>query len=112
VVAGWGTWDFPEGGACGPEPALQALPADGAFVWVDEYADPGNRPDFEAGGPPRTIDLQTPPARWECAASAPSRMYLFSDAGRYFELHVALGPDATAATIGQAEQLMASFTAG
>jgi len=111
VVAAWGTWDFPTGGDCGPETALRALPADGAFVWVVEYADPGNRGDFEGGGPPRSIDLQTPPARWECAAAAPSRMYLFSEAGRYFELHVALGPDAPAGTIAQAEQLMASFTA-
>jgi hypothetical protein len=111
VVAAWGTWDFPTGGDCGPEPALRDLPADGALIWVDEYADPGSSADFEAGGPPSSIDLQTPPARWMCAAGAPSRMYLFSDGGRYFEMHVALGPDASPGTIGQAEQLMASFTA-
>lgn len=111
VVAAYGTWDFPTGGACGPEPALAALPADGAFVWVDEYADPGNRADFETGGPPSSIDLQTPPARWQCASSAPSRMYLFGLAGRYFELHIALGPQASAGTIAQAEHVMASFRA-
>ncbi len=113
VVAAWGTWDFPAGGDCGPEPALQALPADGAFVWVDEYGDPGNRGDFATGpsGPPPTIDLQTPPARWRCAASAPSRMYLFTEAGRYFELHVAFGPAVTPEAIAAAEHLMATFTA-
>ncbi len=111
VVAAWGTWDFPAGGECGPEPALRALPAGGALVWVDEYADPGNKGDFEAGGPPPSIDLQTPPDRWQCASAAPSRAYLFSDAGRYFEMHVALGPDVAADTVGQAEQMMASFTA-
>lgn len=111
VVAAYGTWDFPVGGACGPEPALAALPADGAFVWVDEYADPGNMADFERGGPPSSIDLQMPPARWQCASSAPSRMYLFGQAGRYFELHIALGPQATAGTIAEAEHVMASFQA-
>jgi hypothetical protein len=111
VVGAYGTWDFAIGGECGPEPALQELPADGALVWVDEYADPGNRADFEPGGPPSSIDLQTPPARWTCAAGAPTRMYLFSEAGRYFEMHVAFGPDASADTIGQAEALMASFRA-
>jgi aryl-alcohol dehydrogenase-like predicted oxidoreductase len=64
VVAAWGTWQFPTGGGCGPEAALAALPADGALVWVDEYADPGNKPDFETR-PPSSIDLQTPPARWQ-----------------------------------------------
>jgi hypothetical protein len=111
VVAAYGTWDFPVGGACGPEPALAALPPDGAFLWVDEYVDPGNRGDFETGGPPSSIDLQTPPARWQCASSAPSRMYLFGQAGRYFELHIALGPQASPGTIVQAEHIMASFSA-
>jgi len=41
VVAAYGTWDFPTGGNCGPEPALGDLPTDGALVWVAEYADPG-----------------------------------------------------------------------
>jgi len=111
VVAAYGTWDFPAGGTCGPEPTLAALPANGALVWVDEYADPENRADFEPGGPPSSIDLQTPPARWQCASSAPSRMYLFGLAGRYFELHIALGPQASAGTIAQAEHVMASFRA-
>jgi hypothetical protein len=111
VVASYGTWDFPTGGTCGPEPALQQLPTDGAFVWVEEYAAPSNSADFEPGGPPRTIDLQTPPARWECATAAPSRKYLFRDGGRFFEMHVALGPDASPDTIAQAERVMASFAA-
>jgi hypothetical protein len=102
VVAAFGTWDFPGGGPCGPEPALAELPADGALVWIVEHANPGNRGDFIELLPIFSIDLQTPPARWECAAAAPSRMYLFRDAGRYFEFHVALGANATAATVAQA----------
>src|SRR5439155_2366600 len=67
VIVAAGTWDFPTGGECGPEPALADLPGDGALVWVDEYASPQDAADFESGGAPTRIDLQTPPARWVCA---------------------------------------------
>jgi hypothetical protein len=111
VVAAYGTWDFPTGGDCGPEPALGDLPTDGALVWVAEYADPGYAGDFYAPGPGFSIDLQAPPARWECAAAAPSRMYLFRVAGRFFEIHVAFGPDANEETIGQANDVITSLQA-
>lgn len=111
VVAGFGTWDFPTGGDCGPEPALADLPDDGAFVWILEYADPGYRGDFVGLSPKFSIDLQTPPARWECADSAASRMYLFRIGGRLFEFHVALGPNATEGTIEQVNHLITSLRA-
>jgi hypothetical protein len=111
VVGAFGTWDFPTGGECGPEPALLDLPNDGALVWIVEHANPGNRGDFIELLPIFSIDLQTPPARWDCAAAEPSRMYLFRDAGRYFEFHVALGANATGATVAEAEQLIRSFRA-
>ncbi len=111
VVAAYGTWDFPTGGDCGPEPALGVLPTDGALVWVAEYTDPGYAGDFYSPGPGFSIDLQTPPARWECSAAAPSRMYLFRVAGRYFEIHVAFGPDANEDTIGQATGIITSLRA-
>ncbi|HET7870260.1 MAG TPA: hypothetical protein VFM85_08075, partial [Actinomycetota bacterium] len=111
VVTAYGTWDFPMGGECGPEPALEDLPADGALVWVVEYVDPGYAGDFYSPGPGFSIDLQTPPARWECAAAAPSRMYLFRVAGRFFEIHVAFGPDANEETIGQANGVITSLAA-
>jgi hypothetical protein len=111
VVAAWGTWDFPTGGECGPEPALEDLPTDGALVWVVEYADPGYAGDFIPLMPQFSIDLQTPPARWECAAAAPSRVYLFGVAGRFFEAHVAFGSDAIAETIGQASAVITSLAA-
>jgi hypothetical protein len=111
VVAAYGTWDFPTGGDCGPEPALGDLPTDGALVWVAEYADPSYAGDFYAPGPGFSIDLQTPPARWECAVAAPSRMYLFRVAGRFFEIHVAFGPDANEETIGRANGVITSLQA-
>jgi len=38
-------------------------------------------------------------------------VYLFSDAGRYFEMHVALGWGASQATISDVEHLMTTFHA-
>ncbi len=111
VVAAYGTWDLPTGGDCGPEPALGDLPTDGALVWVVEHADPGYAGDFYSPGPGFSIDLQTPPARWACSAAAPSRMYLFRVAGRFFEIHVAFGPDANEKTIGQANGVITSLRA-
>jgi hypothetical protein len=112
VVAAYGTWDFPKGGGCGPESALADLPADAALVWLVEYANPGNAGDFIGLSPQFSIDLQNPPVRWECAAAAPSRMYLFRDGGRFFAVHVALGLEATATTVQQANDLITSLRAG
>jgi hypothetical protein len=111
VVAAFGTWDFPTGGGCGPEEALQQLPEDGALVWVVEHASPGNAGDYISPPPRFSLDLQEPPARWECAAGAPSRKYLFRIGGRFFDVHLALGPDATGAIISQAEDLIDSLQA-
>jgi hypothetical protein len=109
VDVAYGTWDFPTGGSCGPENALRDLPSSGAFVWIDEYADPDNNGDFEGLYPNFSIDLQTPPARWQCAAAAPSRMYLVKLSGRYFEIHAAFGPAATDATVQAAADLISSL---
>jgi hypothetical protein len=109
VVAAYGTWDLPIGGGCGPEAALQDLPSDGALVWVVEHARPGNAGDYISLSPLFSIDQQTPPARWECASGAPSRMYLFLIGGRYLEVHLALGSTASDATTQQAETLIKSL---
>jgi len=111
VVAAYGTWDFPTGGVCGPEMALQDLPADGALAWIVEYANPGYAGDFIDLAPQFSIDRQIPPARWECAAAAPSRMYLFRVGGRFFEVHLALGPGAADETFRQAESLITGLQA-
>jgi hypothetical protein len=112
VVAAYGTWDFPTGGACGPEPALAELPTDGALVWLVEYANPGNAGDFIGLSPLFSIDIQNPPARWECAAAAPSRMYPFRIGGRFIEVHVALGPAVSSSTLQEANGLITSLRDG
>ncbi len=109
VVAAYGTWELERGGVCGPEAALQNLPVDGALIWFVEHVSPGNAGDYTEPGPRFIVDLQTPPARWRCAAEAPSRMYPFRVDGRYFDVHLALGPQAGGATIRQAEALIASL---
>lgn len=111
VVAAYGTWDFDIGGDCGPEPALRDLPADGALAWFVEHADPNNAGDYIELMPLFSIDLQTPPARWRCASEAPSRKYPFRIDGRYFDVHLALGPEATDATIREAEDLIKTLRA-
>jgi hypothetical protein len=111
IVAAYGSWAFPTGGDCGPEPALAALPEDGAFVWVVEHSDPGNRADFVAPPSQFHLDLQQPPARWTCGTGAPSRVELFRIAGRYFEIHIALGPGAPASTVSQVDSLISSLDA-
>jgi hypothetical protein len=112
IVAAYGTWAFPTGGDCGPESALAELPTDGAFVWIVEYADPWNRGDFIVPPPDFHLDLQQPPARWTCAAGAPSRVELFRIAGRYFEIHVALGQDTLPNTVALVDSLISSLRAG
>ena len=82
---------------CRPTEALDRLPADGAFLFVWSYGqmlpgDPAAR-DFPAR--PRHFRL-TGLARYECMG--PSFGFQFRDAGRAFQVHVALGPHATAAT--------------
>jgi Tol biopolymer transport system component len=108
VVAAFGSWPFPTGGACGPEPALASLPADGALVWIAEHPAPGNTDDFYRFT--RFVhDPSLQPMRWECGASAPSRMDLWRLAGRYLEVHVALGPTSGPDRIEEVEALLNSL---
>jgi hypothetical protein len=111
VVAGFGSWPFPSGGGCGPEPALAALPADGAFVWIVEHPSPGNRGDYYRSLR-YTFDGTTQPMRWECGYSAPSLMELWELGGRYLEVHVALGSDASAERIEEVVTLLNSLDVG
>jgi len=110
VVAAFGSWPFPTGGGCGPEPALAALPADAAFVWLVDHPMPGNRGDFYSPSGRFRIDLQTQPGRWECGASRPSRMELWQVGGRFLEVHVALGPAASQVRVAEVEDLLNSLS--
>jgi hypothetical protein len=90
---------------------LSTLPRMGPSSGWFEYANPGNAGDFISVLPQFSIDLQDPPARWECAAAAPSRMSLFRTGGRFFELHVALGSESTESTLEQANDVIRSLRA-
>jgi hypothetical protein len=83
---------------CRPTAALDRLPATGAFVFAWEYARPS------LFGPIRSRDFPRRPthfklmrfAQYECLG--PSYMIRFREAGRFFQVHVAFGRRASAAT--------------
>jgi hypothetical protein len=108
VVSAFGSWAFPAGGVCGPEPALASLPPDGALLWIAEHPAPSNRGDYYHFT--RYVhDPTEQPMRWECGASAPSRMQLWKLGGRYLEVHVALGPTTGPDRITEVEALLNSL---
>jgi len=90
-----GTWTFPVGGGCAPTAALGSLPSDGALAWVVEYANPEVLDDF----PPRPDHLSLGPlgGPTECVGEK-THMILFRDRGRYFQIFVVFGQDATDGT--------------
>jgi hypothetical protein len=119
IVVAAGSWEFPEHPlyACGEQPALEAMPRDDAFLWIVRYeVEPGD----PLGGfrqaqpwPERfSLDLPSRPSDAECAAGTDGsvRQYLFEGGGgRYFQVHVALGLEATAARAREAEAVLSSF---
>jgi hypothetical protein len=77
---------------CEPKAALDRRPADGAFIYGWEFSSPqGER--FPPR--PRRFSL-TGFERFECLG--PSYRLQFRDAGRLFNVHVSLGPDASGGT--------------
>jgi hypothetical protein len=92
TLFGVGTWTFTRGGECAPTAAQEALPPDGGFMWLIEYRiapDPGDLP-----ARPEHFDLDPGTlGQYECS-TVPSYMIRFQDAGRSFQVHVALGPEA------------------
>lgn len=110
ILFATGTWDFPTGGDCGPEPALESMPADGALVWLLEYRVPGNVDDF----PPRPLHLALTgePEVYECSVGHPSYLIRFRDGFRYIQLHVAVGEAATDATRRDVVDVLNSMSSG
>jgi hypothetical protein len=96
---------------CQPKEALDHLPATGAFIFGWEH------PADSGFGPPRASDFPVRPAHFklihyaqhEC--SGPGYMLVFRDNGRFFQLHVALGRHATAATRHKILEILDSFKA-
>jgi hypothetical protein len=93
TVFGVGTWTFPRGGDCAPTAAQEALPPDGGFLWLIEYQNGSDAAEFPAR--PEHFDLdQDTLGHYECSL-VPSYLIRFQDAGRYFQVHVAFGPEAS-----------------
>jgi hypothetical protein len=120
IVVAVGSWDFPRPAlvACGEQPALRAMPRDGAFFWIVEYPFTGTPEDagLEGGTPwPSTFSLDLPsrPSDGECAAGAVGsvRDYRFERPDRFVQIHVGLGPDASAATRHDVEVAVSSLLA-
>jgi hypothetical protein len=119
IVVAAGSWRFPPSPliACGKQPALEALPPDGAFLWILRYPiGPGEfLGAFRHADPwPEhfTLDLPSRPSDAECADGTDGsvRQYAFSGPeGLYYQVQVALGTEADAATRREAEQVLSSF---
>jgi hypothetical protein len=104
-----GSWNFTPGGYCGPINALRELPADGALVWVDGYG--ANPPtDLRFLPKPQSVDVTTAPTDPSpCFGGADPHVFRWWIDGRSYVVHVALGGDASAATIAQTQEAVASI---
>jgi hypothetical protein len=90
-----GSWPFPRGGVCAPFDALDDLPPDGAFFWLIEYH--GTQPPEDFVPRPERFDLSEfrYGKEYSCYGVVPQYQLRFRDAGRFFQLQVAFGPEAT-----------------
>jgi hypothetical protein len=95
------------GSTCQPARALAEMPPGGAFIYAMEYTGTGlNRRDF----PPRPNRFRlTRLANYECMG--PSYAILFRESGRFFQIHVYLGPRAEPIVRATVLQILDSFSA-
>ncbi len=96
-----GTGPIPESSGCGPTAALRKLPPAGVLFVVMEYGNPAGEPYTF---PPRGEHLALGPVGLPECWGVPTRVALFEDAGRYFQVQVVFGPKATAALRNQVRQ--------
>ena len=90
---------------CMPKEALDALPPDGAFIYGWEYG-----PDQATNYPPRPKHFSLAHfERFECLG--PSYVLRFRENGRLFNIHIALGPRASAYTRATVLRILDSFEA-
>ena len=91
---------------CTPRAAIDALPSDGAFIYVFEYV----AADAFARVPERSGELALgPPVAYECLGE--SRMVRWRDHGRVLQAHVYLGSRAGEALLGEARSIINSIRA-
>jgi hypothetical protein len=95
------------GSTCQPTRALAEMPPNGAFIYAMEYSGTGlHRREF----PPRPNRFRlTHFASYECMG--PSYAILFREAGRFFQIHVYLGPRAGPAVRAAVLRILDSFSA-
>jgi hypothetical protein len=90
-----GTFDLersPSDENCTPQAAIEAMPADGAFIYLFEYIDLADR--WKRRIPEREGELSLgPEIAYECMGT--SRMATWQEQGRAFQAHVYLGPRAS-----------------
>jgi hypothetical protein len=96
-----GTGPLPTGGSCGPTAALRKLPPAGVLFVVTEYGNPAGEPYTF---PPRGAHLALGPVGYPECWGVPTRVALFEDVGRYFQVQAVFGPKATAALRNQVRQ--------
>ena len=98
------------GGAdgCSPKQALDRLQPAGAFIFGWEFTQPGSRRKRDFPPRPKHFRL-THFARYECGG--PSYLLRFRQAGRYFQIHIALGRRASKATRATVLRIVDSFHA-
>jgi len=102
------------GGACGPTRAENALPADGALIYLFEYTTTPGSVFGESKGmsfPPQSAAIKlhrSDLGNYECS-TVPNYLIRFSTAGRLFQAQVALGPHATPARRAEALQILTSL---
>jgi hypothetical protein len=95
------------GSTCQPAKALAEMPPSGAFIYTMEYTGTSlQRRDFRPR--PKRFRL-TRFANYECMG--PSYAILFREAGRFFQIHVYLGPRAGAGVRADVLRILDSFHA-
>ncbi len=112
VPVAFGSSPFPAGGDCGPDAALRQMPTDGVFAWLYEFPQrPGNAGDFTHGWIywPRERWRDEPLSTYECTPSRATARFQMEVGGRFFELHVAVGPNASDQTLSQLTALLSSL---
>jgi hypothetical protein len=101
-----GTFDVPPAPPdpdCVPRAAIEAMPPDGAFIYLHEYLD-----YLKTRIPERTGELTLGPERvYECMGM--SRMVAWHENGRAFQAHVFVGPSASDALKSDALSILNSI---
>jgi hypothetical protein len=98
----------PRPNGCEPAGTLAKMPSDGALIFVWYY---GSNLQY-SGFPPRPAQFRlTGLARYECFGPRPSYMLRFRESNRFFQIHIAFGHRAGAATRATALRILDSFMA-